>query len=131
MLLAKLRHLADWNEARRAAADFYAEMLVEVEGVDAPGVLDGNEHVWHLYVVRVADRDEIAKRMQSNGIGVGIHYPVPVHLQEAFRHLGYARGDFPVAEAAAAQILSLPIFPGITRSQQERVVEELAKALTK
>ena len=124
-------HLAAWNEARRAAAARYDELLDEVDGVGAPGDLAGNEHVWHLYAVRVADRDEVAQRMQSNGIGAGIHYPVPVHLQEAFRHLGYSRGDFPVAEAAAAEILSLPMFPGITRSQQERVVEELAKALNK
>jgi dTDP-4-amino-4,6-dideoxygalactose transaminase len=129
VLSAKLAHLARWNDERRAAASLYGSMLDEVDGVVVPRVLEGNEHVWHLYVVRVPDRDEVLQRMQANGIGVGIHYPVPLHLQPAFGQLGHCTGDFPVAEAAASQILSLPIYPGIVPAQQERVVEELAKAM--
>ena len=94
-----------------------------------PAVAPGNEHVWHLYVVRVPRRDEVLRRLQASGIGAGVHYPVPIHLQGAFRHLGYRLGDFPVAERAAAEVLSLPLFPEITASQQERVVAELARAL--
>jgi len=94
-----------------------------------PRVLAGNEHVWHLYVVRVPDRDTVLRRLHEAGVGAGIHYPIPIHLQGAFRHLGHQQGDFPVAERACRQILSLPIYPGITPEQQERVVDELRKAL--
>ena len=89
----------------------------------------GNEHVWHLYVVRVPRRDRVLARLRRAGVGAAVHYPVPVHLQPGFRWLGHAAGDFPVAEAAAAQLLSLPLYPGITAAQQERVVDELANAL--
>lgn len=129
VLSAKLAHLAGWNRQRVEAAGRYAGLLEGVQGVNVPALLDGNEHVWHLYVVRVAERDRVMAAMQDAGIGVGIHYPVPIHLQAAFAHLGHGPGDFPVAEAAAAEILSLPIFPGITSAQQERVADALAKAL--
>jgi dTDP-4-amino-4,6-dideoxygalactose transaminase len=130
VLLAKLAHLAEWNAQRQEAAARYSGMLVNVEGVSCPGVLQGNEHVWHLYVIRVADRDRVVEVMSEGGIGVGIHYPVPIHLQPALGHLGYSPGDFPVAEASAEQILSLPLYPGITAGQQERVVERLVEAVS-
>lgn len=129
VLSAKLAHLAAWNAERRAAAERYASMLDTVHDVRVPGTLEGNEHVWHLYVVRVPDRDGVLQRLHEQGIGAAIHYPVPVHLQPAFRHLGHVAGDFPVAEAAAGELLSIPLFPGITAAQQERVVEALEKAL--
>lgn len=129
VLRAKLARLEQWNAQRRAAADRYDVLLADVEGVRLPGRLAGNEDVWHLYVVRVADRDAVLARLNAAGIGAGIHYPVPVHLQPAFAGLG-APGDFPVAEAAAQQILSLPLFPGITAEQQERVAVELRRALS-
>lgn len=128
VLRAKLARLQGWNVERRAAADTYDALLADLPGVRRPARLPGNEDVWHLYVVRVADRDAVLARLQAAGIGAGVHYPVPVHLQNAFRHLGAGPGSFPVAEAAAAQILSLPLFPGITLEQQERVVAELARA---
>lgn len=130
VLLAKLKRLERWNEQRRQAAEFYDRLLDEVEEVRRPTVLPGNLHVWHLYVVRVPRRDEVLRRMRERGIQAGIHYPIPIHLQGALRYLGHSRGDFPVTEALAAEILSLPIFPGITPSQQERVVAELASALS-
>ncbi|MCW2641328.1 MAG: DegT/DnrJ/EryC1/StrS aminotransferase [Dactylosporangium sp.] len=132
VLRAKLDRLAAWNAARRAAAARYDELL---DGLDVvrPVTLDGNEHVWHLYVVRIpgepARRDRVLARLNAAGIGAGIHYPVPVHLTAAFAHLGYGAGSFPHAEAAAAQILSLPLYPQITPAQQEAVVRELAIAL--
>ncbi|MFA5787447.1 MAG: DegT/DnrJ/EryC1/StrS family aminotransferase [Actinomycetota bacterium] len=129
VLNAKLKRLATWNEERRRAAARYEEMLKGVEGVQPPATLPGNEHIWHLYVVRVADRDEVLRKLNEAGVGAGIHYPVPIHLQGAFAHLGYREGDFPVAEAAAREILSLPMYSGITAQQQERVVEELRRAL--
>ncbi len=129
VLSAKLAHLDRWNAERRAAADRYTALLGSVGSVRTPETLDGNEHVWHLYVVRVDDRDGVLDRLHAQGIGAGIHYPVPIHLQPAFRHLGHGPGDFPVAEVAAGEILSLPLFPGITAAQQERVVEALEKAI--
>jgi dTDP-4-amino-4,6-dideoxygalactose transaminase len=129
VLSAKLPHLAAWNEARRGAARRYDTLLAGVGGVSLPATLPGNEHVWHLYVVRVPRRDEVLARLAREGIGAGIHYPIPIHLQPAFRHLGHRRGDFPAAEAAADSVLSLPLFPEITAAQQERVVGALARAL--
>ncbi|WP_406283256.1 DegT/DnrJ/EryC1/StrS family aminotransferase [Embleya sp. NBC_00896] len=129
VLRAKLRRLADWNVRRRAAAARYDALLGGVEGVRTPGTAPGNEHVWHLYAVRVPERDKVLALLNEAGIGAGVHYPVPVHLQPAFRELGYARGDFPVAERSADEILTLPLFPQITAAQQERVAEVLAGAV--
>jgi dTDP-4-amino-4,6-dideoxygalactose transaminase len=128
VLRAKLKRLADWNRQRQAAAERYAELLAECGPVTLPATLPGNEHVWHLYVVRVPERGRVLSALHAAGIGAGIHYPHPIHLHEAFAHLG-RRGDFPVAEATAEQILSLPLFPGITAEQQERVAAELRKAV--
>lgn len=129
VLSAKLRRLTEWNEARRQAAARYEEMLSGRDDVLLPQTLEGNLHVWHLYVVRVPDRDRILKELQAAGIGAGIHYPTPVHLTTAFGSLGYTKGAFPVAERAANEILSLPLFPEITEEQQERVVSALVEAL--
>ncbi len=129
VLSAKLRRLAGWNEARRAAAQRYDTLLAGLDEVVRPRTLDGNEHVWHLYVVRVPDRDRVLKELQAAGIGAGIHYPVPIHLTEAFAGLGYAEGAFPVAEHAARELLSLPLFAEITAGQQEQVALALKSAL--
>jgi dTDP-4-amino-4,6-dideoxygalactose transaminase len=129
VLSAKLRRLAGWNAARRVAAARYDELLSGCDAVVCPRTLDGNEHVWHLYVVRVPDRDRVLKDLQAAGIGAGIHYPVPVHLTTAFAELGYASGAFPVAERTARELLSLPLFPEITAEQQERVVSVLSSVL--
>jgi dTDP-4-amino-4,6-dideoxygalactose transaminase len=132
VLRAKLEELSRWNGQRRAAAAIYAELLGDVDGVRLPTVLPGNEPVWHLYVVRLPgrDRDAVLRRLHERGIGAGVHYPVPVHLQPAFAQLGYLPGQFPVTEASATQILSLPLFPGISREQQERVVAALTASLS-
>jgi dTDP-4-amino-4,6-dideoxygalactose transaminase len=129
VLRAKLTRLDAWNDERREAADRYAALLAGIPGVRLPRVAPGNEHVWHLYVVRVADRDAVLARMNGAGIGAGIHYPVPVHATGAFADSGYRPGDFPVTERAAQEILSLPMFPGIIPAQQERVAEVLAAAV--
>ena len=129
VLSAKLRRLADWNAGRRAAAARYDTLLAELDEVARPRTLDGNEHVWHLYVVRVPDRDQVLKELQAAGIGAGIHYPVPIHLTEAFAGLGQPEGTFPVTEQASRELLSLPLFAEITAAQQERVVSVLKSAL--
>jgi len=128
VLSIKLKHLAGWNEQRRAAAARYDEMLADLE-VRVPETAPGNIHVWHLYVVRAARRDEVLTSLQDQGIGAGIHYPKPLHLQGAFASLGHSPGDFPVAERVASEILSLPLYPEITPEQQERVVDALRKAI--
>jgi dTDP-4-amino-4,6-dideoxygalactose transaminase len=128
VLRAKLRRLDAWNEQRRAAAHRYDVLLSGVAGVRLPATAPGNVPVWHLYVVRVAERDRVLARLVEAGIGAGIHYPQPVHLLGAYGHLG-RRGEFPVAEAAARRLLSLPLFPGITAAQQGRVVEVLTAAV--
>ncbi|MFB6394230.1 DegT/DnrJ/EryC1/StrS family aminotransferase [Polymorphospora lycopeni] len=133
VLRAKLRRLAAGNAARRAAARRYAELLAGHDVV-RPTTLVGNDHVWHLYVVRLpgrgaAARDAVVAELNSLGIGASVHYPRPIHRTPAFAGLGYGAGDFPAAEAAAREILSLPIYPQITRGQQEAVVGALAKAI--
>ena len=129
VLSAKLRFLQAWNRQRQDAAARYTELLAGADGIVPPSILRGNEHVWHLYVVRVPRRDLVLERLHEAGIGAGIHYPTPIHLQGAFGSLGHRIGDFPVAERASEEILSLPIYPGITPAQQERVVAELVGAL--
>ncbi|HEY9291178.1 MAG TPA: DegT/DnrJ/EryC1/StrS family aminotransferase [Microlunatus sp.] len=128
-LRAKLRRLDKWNGARQAAAAHYTELLADVPGVRVPAVRPGNADVWHLYVVRVEDRDRVLAEMGAAGIGVAIHYPTPVHLTAAYADLGYQRGTFPVAEAAAGQILSLPMFPHLTEEQQAAVVAALTTSV--
>ncbi|GLZ38310.1 DegT/DnrJ/EryC1/StrS family aminotransferase [Actinokineospora sp. NBRC 105648] len=129
VLSAKLRRLAGWNAARREAADRYTALLSEVDGVVTPVVAEGNVPVWHLYVVRVADRDTVLGKLHAEGIGAGIHYPTPVHLTGAFADLGLGAGAFPNAELLGREILSLPLFPEITPAQQERVVSVVADAV--
>jgi dTDP-4-amino-4,6-dideoxygalactose transaminase len=129
VLSAKLKRLTAWNAQRRTAAARYSSMLADVDHVEVPRTLDGNEDVWHLYVVRAPERDRILESLHAAGIGAGVHYPTPLHRTRAMQHLGYQQGAFPVAENAAAEILSLPIYPGITVHQQSRVVEVLAAAL--
>ncbi len=129
VLRAKLAYLAEWNEARRDAARRYDALITDLPVVTRPLTLPGNEHVFHLYVVRVPERDRVLEKLHAEGIGAGVHYPLPLHLQPALRFLGHGPGDFPDAERAAREVLSLPIFPGIQAAQQERVVDVLRSAL--
>jgi dTDP-4-amino-4,6-dideoxygalactose transaminase len=129
VLRAKLRRLDEWNKARRAAADRYAALLADVPGVRVPAVRPGNEDVWHLYVVQVEERDRVLGELLEAGVGAALHYPTPLHLTDAYARLGYEAGQFPVAEAAAKRILSLPMFPHLSAEQQEYVVGALARAV--
>jgi dTDP-4-amino-4,6-dideoxygalactose transaminase len=122
VLLRKLPHLERWNEERRAAARFYGQALHGVGDLVLPREPPGARHVWHLYVARSRYRDRLVAHLRERGIGTGLHYPEPPHLSPAYAHLGYGRGAFPVAERLAAEVVSLPIFPGISRAQLEGVV---------
>jgi dTDP-4-amino-4,6-dideoxygalactose transaminase len=118
ILRVKLRHLTKWNEERRELARAYDELFVEAKGsVILPNVPAWSRPVYHLYVVRVADRDRLQRDLTAAGIGTGIHYPIPLHLVKAYEASGFRAGDFPMSEQAAAQVLSLPMFPGLTRQQ--------------
>lgn len=125
----KLKHLPNWTEQRRTAAARYHALLQSVSGVVTPFEPPNSKAVYHLYVVRVSHRDRIQAQLAEAGIGTGIHYPVPVHLQKAYAELGYQKGDLPVTEQLASEILSLPMFPHLTAEDQHRVVQELGKAI--
>jgi dTDP-4-amino-4,6-dideoxygalactose transaminase len=127
VLSAKLRRLDEWNAERRRLAARYDELLAGLPGVIAPRTAAGNQHVYHQYIVRVSDRDRVVAGLVAAGIGAGIHYPSPVHLVPAFAYLGYWEGTFPRSEEYAAQILSLPIYPGLSDAQQDYVVGILAE----
>jgi len=125
VLTIKLRHLEQSNRRRREHAALYDELLAEVDGVIRPTEASTGHSVYHIYAVRVAERDEVMRRLGDAGIGTGIHYPVPVHLQEAYRDLGYREGDLPVAEQVSSELLSLPMFPELTESQIRFVVDQV------
>jgi dTDP-4-amino-4,6-dideoxygalactose transaminase len=125
VLRVKLRHLSEWNALRRKHAEEYNRLLSNADGVICPSEPSWSRGVYHLYVVRTAERDVLIRRLNDAHIGTGIHYPVPLHLQQAYRSFGYQPGDFPVTECAAAEIVSLPMFPQLTADQQSRVVAEV------
>ena len=127
-LLVKLRRLPGWNRARRAAAAMYDQQDAGLDAVDGIACRNDVEPVYHLYVVTVDGRDGVREELGSAGVESGIHYPIPLHLQPAYAHLGYEKGDFPAAEALADRILSLPMFPEITSEQIEYVTANLAAA---
>jgi dTDP-4-amino-4,6-dideoxygalactose transaminase len=129
VLSVKLGRLDQWNGQRRRAAELYDRLLGGQEQVALPTTLFGNVHVFHLYVVEVDNRDEALTKIHQDGIGAGVHYPVPLHLQGALAELGHQHGDFPNTERAAKRMISLPIFPGITPDEQHRVVASLLDAL--
>jgi dTDP-4-amino-4,6-dideoxygalactose transaminase len=123
VLLAKLPHLDAWNEERRRIAAQYGEGLAGVGDLRLPHVPDGSLPVWHLYVIRTAQPERLASHLRERGIGTGRHYPTPVHLTGAYASLGYRPGSFPVSETLARECLSLPIYPGLSESHAQAVVE--------
>ena len=130
-LRVKLHHLAKWNEQRQQIAEKYAKLFAgSEENVTLPHQPSWARSVYHLYVIQVEDRARLQQKLADVGIGTGIHYPVALHLTKAYEPLGYQVGDFPIAEQSAAHILSLPMFPGLTSDQQERVVTEVLKSLS-
>jgi len=128
LLSVKLRHLADWNQKRHEVADRYDQLLSSVEGVVAPHRPSWSRPVYHLYVVRVADRDGLQKHLADAKIDTGIHYPIPLHLQKAYEGFGFKKGDFPVTEKVASEILSLPMYPQLQAAAQARVVQKIQES---
>ena len=122
VLGVKLKHLAHWTRERQRVAARYAELLKDTP-LQLPTVTAGNESAWHLYTVRSSRRDELKKHLDANGIGNAVHYPMPLHLQKVYASLGYQPGDFPVAEKASREVLSLPMFPELTDAQIQRVAD--------
>ncbi|MGO4230578.1 DegT/DnrJ/EryC1/StrS family aminotransferase [Arthrobacter sp. YAF34] len=129
VLSAKLHLLDEWNRQRREAAGYYAELLDGVDDVVLPRTAAGNEHVHHVYVIRVSGRDRVLRELNGAGVGAAIHYPVPIHLLPGYAYLGHGAGDFPRAERFADDILSLPIYPGLRAEEQEFVAAQLRKAI--
>jgi dTDP-4-amino-4,6-dideoxygalactose transaminase len=129
-LTTKLRYLTKWNRNRKEVANHYDQAFAAVGGVVAPFCPDSARSVYHLYVIRVPQRETLQKHLAKSGIGTGIHYPVPLHLQEAYRHLQYPAGAFPVCERVASEILSLPMYPQLRPDQSRRVVNEVAAFLS-
>ena len=119
-LSVKLRHLDSWNERRRVAAKRYNELLSNF-GLTLPVEMAYCQHVYHLYVVQADDREALRQQLNAAGVETGLHYPVPLHLQEAYAGLGYSKGSFPVVERLTDRILSLPMHPGITEEQIQHV----------
>src|SRR5262249_39735242 len=126
ILRVKLKHLPDWTAKRQAAAARYKELLAD-KGLNLvlPFEGEGSKAVYHLFVVRVNNREAFMKQLNDAGIGTGIHYPIPLHLQKAYADKGYKKGDFPISEKTSVEIVSLPMFPGLTEEQQKRVVEQV------
>ncbi len=124
ILRVKLAYLPYWNEKRRMAASYYDILLRDIDGVVTPHEPSWAKSVYHLYVVWVEGRHALQEYLSDKGIDTGLHYPLPLHLQKAYKGLGYMQGDFPVSEKAAKGILSLPMFPGLSKDQQEYVMEK-------
>lgn len=129
VLNAKLQHLDHWNEMRAKAASYYNVLLKNVAGVTTPLLKEDRTHVYQTYAVLLEKRDKVLEHLKSKGISALIHYPIPLHLQEAFSELSYKNGDFPVAEGLAKKVLSLPMFPHITKEQIETVVAALKESI--
>jgi dTDP-4-amino-4,6-dideoxygalactose transaminase len=129
VLSVKLKHLSSWNEGRRRNATIYDELLKGVKGVTTPKQAAYAKHVYHIYAIRVADRDRLISSLAEKDIHCGIHYPIPVHLLDAYKSLGYQKGGFPVAEKAASEFVSLPMYPELTGEQISRVSAELTATL--
>jgi dTDP-4-amino-4,6-dideoxygalactose transaminase len=123
VLRTKLPHLEAWTDGRRANAARYDDALAEVPGIRTPAVPACNRHVYNQYTIRAEDRDGLRRQLEADGIGSGIYYPVPLHLQECFAGLGYGEGDLPESERAAAEVLSLPVYPELEAEQVSAVIE--------
>jgi len=125
VLSVKLKYLEQWNESRRKNARLYNELLADADGIITPQEAAYARHIYHLYAIRAKNRDVLIAKLAENEIYCGIHYPVPLHLQDAYRSLGYKKGDFPIAERCCEQFVSLPMFPELTSEQIGYVAEKI------
>ncbi|MDM7925132.1 MAG: DegT/DnrJ/EryC1/StrS family aminotransferase [bacterium] len=129
ILRIKLKHLGEWNAARRKNAKLYDSLFEGVRGVTVVNEPSWSTSVYHLYVIKVADRDTVQKKLGDKGVATALHYPIPLHLQEAYKGLGYKKGDFPVSEKQAEEILSLPMFPELTEEQIRYVADSVKECV--
>jgi len=125
ILSVKLKHLSEWNEARRNNAKIYNKLLADVDGIITPKEADYAKHVYHIYAIRIQDREKLITALADKGIQCGIHYPIPIHLQEAYCYSGLRKNSFPVAERCSQELISLPMFPELTKEQTKYVVREI------
>ena len=127
ILLAEIPYLDDWNKKRKENARYYSDSLKDIEEIDCPYIEKERKHIFHQYTIRVKDnkRDALMSFLREKNIGSKIYYPLPLHLQKCFESLGYKRGDFPVSEKAAEEVLSLPVFPELTREEIEFVCDSI------
>lgn len=123
VLSAKLKHLEKWSAARRAHATYYDRAFADLSGVKTPFIDPRNESIYNQYTLRVEKRDRLQEQLKVKGIGNSIYYPLPLHLQPCFEYLGYKQGAFPESERAAKEVISLPVYPELTRSQQDEVID--------
>jgi len=129
VLSAKLKHLDEWSGMRQDIAARYKKQLSNIGGIIIPMVKEDRTHVFHLYVLRVQNRDQVLEGLKARGVGALIHYPIPIHLQEAYSDLGYEKGQFPVAERITQEVISLPMFPHMTPQQVDYVCDSLQAVL--
>ncbi len=129
VLSVKLKHLSQWNESRRKNAQLYNQLLSDVDGIILPTEADYAKHVYHIYAILIDNRQQLMDALAKEQISCGIHYPVPLHLQEAYSSLGYKKGNFPITEKCCEQLVSLPMFPELTSEQISYVVEKI-KSIT-
>lgn len=127
VLSVKLKHITAWNDARRKNTKLYNELLADSDRIVVPHEADYGKHVYHIYAIRVPDQDSLIDVLKARNISCGIHYPVPVHLQEAYRYLNFLKGTFRVAEQCSKEMVSLPMFPELTKGQIEHVVSEIKR----
>jgi dTDP-4-amino-4,6-dideoxygalactose transaminase len=125
VLVAKLPHLAAWSARRREHAAYYTKALSGLSQVQTPKVDGANEHIFHQYTLRAERRDALQAHLKKEGIGHAVYYPIPLHRQPCFAHLGYRDGSLPVSERAAREVISLPIYPELTRGQLDRVIDAI------
>jgi dTDP-4-amino-4,6-dideoxygalactose transaminase len=132
VLSVKLKYLEQWSAARQQNAEYYDERFAELAPMlKTPGVRDGCRHIYNQYTIRVPDRDGLEQYLRDKNIGCAIYYPVPLHLQECFKELGYRDGDLPESEAAVNAVLSLPIYPELSTTQQDYVVDAVGEFLNR
>jgi dTDP-4-amino-4,6-dideoxygalactose transaminase len=131
VLRVKLKRLTDWNQSRNEHATYYNELLSDVPGIDFAEIADIAQSVYHLYVIMVDNRDALQQYLGKKGIATGLHYPMPLPFQKAYEHLGYKKGDFPVTERIARRLLSLPMYPELTREQIKYVADAIKEFISK
>jgi dTDP-4-amino-4,6-dideoxygalactose transaminase len=130
ILRVKLPHLRVWNEQRQACASLYARELGKIKGIILPYEAPFARHVYHAYAVRIKGRDKVLKELNIKGVSALIHYPIPLHLQKAYKDLGYKKGDFPVAERVSQEIISLPMHPYLKETEIKYIASVLKKAIS-